>query len=236
MSATRTSLLQKGNSKLGPDIFTFSIPAVQTCRLGMTKACFSACYARQRYFAMPSVVTSHARNFKLTRRKDFAKRMIAAIGRRKPRVVRIHAAGDFYSAHYAKKWLEVMRACPGTVFLFYTRTWRNPAVRAVLADMATLPNIRAWFSCDRETGRPPRMGRVRRAYMATRDDDVPPYRVHLVFRVRPRTPRKYSGGALICPVEQHVARRVAITCTSCKLCYRDRLAIPRQKAATAATT
>jgi hypothetical protein len=39
------------------------------------------------------------------------------------RFFRIHDSGDCYSAGYARKWLEIIRRCPETIFWMPTRVW-----------------------------------------------------------------------------------------------------------------
>lgn len=220
-------MLHKGNRKLGKLIWTFSIPAATTCP-GKSSLCVTHCYARRDYFATTHVGQAHARNRDLSRRRSFASRMAAEVARRKAEVVRIHVAGDFYSAAYVRRWLGVVRACPDTVFFAYTRSWRVPGILPALRELALEPNVRLWFSWDRETGPPPRARRVRRAYMAADDADVPTHKTHLTLRVRRRGVMKFDGsGAQVCPVEQGVERKVEITCTSCRLCWRDNAPLPR---------
>src|SRR5262249_616176 len=108
-----------------------------------------------------------------------------------------------YSASYARKWLAVMQRARHVRFFFYPRSWRVPAIRRLLGRMARLPNVRAWLSCDRDTGVPARVPRgVRLAWLMTTPDDRPP-RADLVFRTLPlrRTVQKRVGLALVCPVE-----------------------------------
>ena len=129
--------------------------------------------------------------------------MIAEIRRGMVRVVRVHTSGDFYDAGYVRKWAEVARACPGTAFFAYTRSWRREEVLAELIGLARLPNVFLWFSEDRDTGRPPAVPRVRRAYLLAdgEAEDGVPADADLVFRVplprrpgRPtRTPGRRSG-------------------------------------------
>src|SRR5262249_35667365 len=150
-----------------------------------------------------SVRLRYQRNLELSLRPGFAARMAGFIRRRGVRVVRVHVGGDFYDASYARKWLAVMRRCRATRFFFYTRSGRVPAVRRVLAAMARLDNVRAWFSCDRDVGVPSRLPRrVRLAWLMASPQDRPP-RADLVFRVRrlrsqvcKRVPLPVLGAAL----------------------------------------
>jgi hypothetical protein len=126
----------------------------------------------------------------------------------------------------------VARACPGTALFAYTRSWRRRDILAELVGLARLPNVHLWFSEDRDTGRAPLVLRARRAYMLSDgepESDVPPD-ADLVFRVplprRAGRPNAFSGmakranGVLVCPKEQGIPRKVEITCSSCRICFR----------------
>ena len=91
-----------------------------------------------------------------------------------------------------------------------------------------------WFSADRDSGRPPIVPRVRRAYLLADGEAEAgvPADADLVFRVplprRPGRPNAYArpakraNGVLICPKEQGIDRRVEITCSSCRICFTRR--------------
>ena len=169
----------------------------------------------------PSLRHRYERNLELSRRRDFARLVLAFLVLHDIRVVRIHTGGDFASAAYARKWLTVMRRAPAVRFYFYTRSWRIPSIFKVLEEMACLPNVRAWFSCDRDTGVPASVPPgVRLAWLMTAPDDLPP-RADLVFRVRPlrRTVQKRIGLALVCPTENGATGR-RTDCERCRVCWR----------------
>src|SRR5581483_4816243 len=161
--ASRSSqVLTPGNSKLRSKgrpgskkkrrrIWSFSLPSRKTCP-GRSDLCSKACYSAHLEAFRPNIKSQYEKNFRLSRRKTFVKRMIHFIESKKIEVVRIHAAGDFYSSLYTRKWLEVMKTCPQTIFYFYTRSWRVREILKVLKEIAGLKNVRAWFSCDQETG------------------------------------------------------------------------------------
>jgi hypothetical protein len=162
----------------------------------------------------------YARNLELSRRPDFARRVLAFLRRHHVRVARIHTGGDFYSRGYTRKWLQVLRGAPEVRFFFYTRSWRVPAILPVLAEMACLPNVRAWLSCDRDTGVPEAVPQgVRLAWLMTSPQDVPP-RADLVFRVLPlrSTPLRRVGLALVCPAESGAGSPAS--CSRCGFCWR----------------
>jgi hypothetical protein len=221
-------MLSPGNTKLGRGrrIWTFSLPSRTSCP-GRSPLCARQCYAYRIERRPPSVRRRYQRNRRLSRRPDFVARVAAFLVRRQVHVVRLHVSGDFPSPAYARKWLAVMRRLPGVRFYFYTRSWRVPSIRRVLAAMAWLPNVRAWFSAGRQTGVPGRLpAGVRLAWLMTAPDDLPP-RADLVFRVRPlwRLVRKrvgWEGGAgqaLVCPTENGATGR-RTSCELCGVCWR----------------
>lgn len=221
-------VLAVGNTKLGELFYSFSLPAIRTCP-GASSACKALCYANRGHFKWGSVAETYQRNLKASRRPSFSRWMLEAIDRRQPSVVRIHVSGDFYDAKYARKWLEIVSERPQTNFLCYTRSWRDPEILPVLRLLAKQAQLHLWFSCDRETGAPPRIKQVRRAYMALDDQDSPRYKIDLAFRVRHKTRMKYDlQGALVCPYEQGVLRHQPVTCSKCKLCWTRMTPFPRK--------
>jgi hypothetical protein len=221
-------MLSPGNSKLGrrKRIWGFGLPSRLTCP-GRSQACEGPCYSYHLERYRPTVRARYVRNLALSRRRDFARRVLAFLAARKVAVVRVHTAGDFYSAGYARRWFSVMRRASAVRFYFYSRSWRLPAIRRVLAAMAKLPNVRAWYSCDRATGVPRHLPiGVRLAWLMTGPDDLPP-RADLVFRVRRlrEAIQKYvnclsgRGAALVCPVENG-ATGGRTSCEQCRVCWK----------------
>jgi Gene product 88 len=207
-------------AKLGPLIYPFSIPARRTCP-GKSRVCSRSCYATTGFFVMENVRRRHVANLKRTREPGFVADAVAEIKLRCMTVVRLHMAGDFYSAAYARQWATIVRQCPRTTFLCYTRSWTQDAILPVLAELATLKNMHLWFSTDREMPRAPAVAGVRIAYLLDRGED--PARVpadqHLVFRDAEHPPLKRANGVLVCPYEQGIARQVKITCSNCRICW-----------------
>jgi hypothetical protein len=221
-------VLSPGNTKLGRGrrIWSFSLPSRITCP-GRSSVCERLCYSFRVEQHRPTVRDRYQRNLTLSRRPDFADRLTNFIAGRRIGVVRVHVGGDFSSPGYARQWLAVMRRSPQTRFYFYTRSWRVPAISRVLRRMATLANVRAWFSCDRGTGLPRRLPPgVRLAWLMTAPDDLP-LRADLVFRVhRLRSEvRKWlpwqsgAGRALVCPTENG-ATGPRTACDRCAVCWK----------------
>jgi hypothetical protein len=223
-------MLSPGNSKLGKRrrIWTFSLPSRTSCP-GRSPLCERLCYSARIEERWPSVRQRYERNLRLSRRQDFATRIVAFLVCRRIQIVRLHIGGDFPNPGYAGKWLAVMRQLPSVRFYFYTRSWRLPPIRRVLLAMARLPNVRAWFSVDRDTGLPRRLpAGVRLAWLMTTADDWPP-RADLIFRTQSlrRRVQKFvpwergTGHALVCPTENGATGH-RTSCEQCGVCWRER--------------
>lgn len=220
-------MLRPGNSKLGPLIHQWSIPSgLKKICIGASKLCLSVCYAMRNHYLRPAVKKSMERNFVQTESASFTRDMVAWVQGQYARVVRIHASGEFYNAAYVRKWVRIVKKNPEVVFFAYTRSWRDPDILEALKVLAELPNMRLWFSCDIETGAPPRIHNVRRAYLMKSQADPPTFFVDLVFRHNHRKPMKWAGGALVCPYENGVSGKV--TCSRCQMCFKTEN-IKRQK-------
>jgi hypothetical protein len=212
-------ILSRGNDKIGTAIFAFNLPAVDTCP-GMSAAC-SSCYAQRGRWVFSKVQEALRRNWEASRDPFFAERMIREIRTRRVRVIRIHAAGDFYSVPYIRAWLRIAQNCPWVTFYAYTRSWRLPGLQVELERLAALPNVRLWYSADRDTGMPTNLPEgVRVAWLQVEADESVPEGVDLIFRVHRlrRRPAKRIGLTLVCPVEQ--GSGAGTTCTSCGVCWK----------------
>ena len=113
-------MLSFSNTKLKRDgIAAFSIPAGSTCpNKGI---CAKGCYAMQGFFLMPNVREALKRNYLETRGSQFASKMHAEIQKKKPKMIRIHASGDFYNRDYAIKWINIALINPKVRFYAYTK-------------------------------------------------------------------------------------------------------------------
>jgi hypothetical protein len=211
-------LLQQGNGKLGSAIHLWSLPAGKTCP-GKTEVCNRHCYAQQSRFLIQSVKERLEWNLAQITRTDYVPRMVNEIRRKGVLVVRIHVSGDFASAEYAAKWLEIIRQCPKVRFYGYSRSWRIPEIAAVLEQMAALKNVRLWYSLDSQTGLPERVPvGVRLCYLQVTEDEQPEL-WDLVFRVRRL--RRRIPLAMTCPHETERGKEQGTTCGSCGKCWRD---------------
>ena len=144
-------LLKAGNSKTGKNVYTYSQLAgnkIWDTKYGpMCGTCAGnckGCYACTGFYHMPSVKNTLALNTIITRSYlEFKKAaIIAQIKADKIAVVRIHAAGDFDSIQDVNIWLDIVKACPETLFWTYTkRDWSEIAVLNSLPNINIVPSI-----------------------------------------------------------------------------------------------
>jgi hypothetical protein len=227
-------LLIRGNSKLGPEIFHFSIPAGKTCP-GETDDCKNACYAKKHFYNMINVIESLERNYQRTLTAEFVAQMVGEIREKRAKIVRIHTSGDFYDAEYIHKWIEIVEQCPNITFFAYTRSWRIFELLLPLRDLAKPANMHLWWSADKESdaidGIPPLYPAVRIAYMSQDYDEITPDYADLVFRTKRKRVQKYMPAyvdKLVCPAENGTKPKVKMTCSACNLCYKPQL-VPWKK-------
>lgn len=181
---------------------------------------------------MPNVAAFHRRNWEFSQTAEFTAWMWHILRSSAVRVMRIHVAGDFYSPDYTEQWLSIVTRSPHIQFFAYTRSWRSSPILPTLIALGQLRNCSLWFSLDRETGSPPLVAGIRRAYMAIDDVDASsaPDDCDLVFRDRPLTPMKKANGVLVCPPENGVKGILRHTCTTCGVCW-DKLRRPHWEVA-----
>jgi hypothetical protein len=220
--ATIPANFASGNTKLGRTIFSWSLPAALTCP-GRSRLCEGLCYALKHRFVMAKLFMQFVQNWIIASTPFFAWWMVRKILKARAGVVRIHVSGDFFNAIYAEQWVKIAEALPLVHFFAYTRSWRDPSIRNVLARLSALPNVQLWYSVDAETGCPTTLAtesQVRLAYLATHPQDVCE-RADLVFRDYPARDviQKQIGGVLVCPAENGTGRR--IQCDKCGICWSD---------------
>lgn len=218
-----TAAIRPGNTKLGPGIFSWSLPAgkSQTCP-GETGVCARRCYAMRGHYVHSTVKALYLRNLQFSRTEDFVGWFVATLRSHMAQVLRVHTSGDFYDQGYIEKWQQIVQASPNTQFFAYTRSWRVPGLLPDLVQLGRLPNMSLWWSTDRESGEPPLVRGIRQAYMAVNDADAAtaPIRADLVFRVQRTSVLKRANGVQVCPPENGVQTREKITCTKCGICWK----------------
>lgn len=163
---------------------------------------------------------AYRRNLRASRRDDFVARMSAEIRRTAPRFIRYHVSGDFYSAEYIGKVLQLVRQHRDVTWFMYTRSWRVPELQEALKELVREPNCVIWLSTDSTSGPAPRWrGIAGIAYMAINEHDTPSSEADLVFFTqRPAVKTSFVAGALVCPFEQQKTPSKELTCTTCRYC------------------
>lgn len=217
---TRAKVSAPINHKLGPNIHGWSLPAGPSCP-GKSCLCAGLCYATRGHFVFNSIKQTHQRNWDFAQTEFFAPWLIGEIRQLGVRIFRIHVAGDFYDLAYVQKWRHIVHSCRHVTFFAYTRSWRVPEMLPDLLALGALPNMRLWWSIDRETGPAPYSPHIRTAYMAINDVDAStaPNDCDLVFRSKRNTPMKKANGVLVCPAENGVKGTLRHTCSTCRFCW-----------------
>lgn len=108
--------------------------------------CAKVCYALAGSYRFSNVRERHERNlaYVLDDLPGFTAHMIDEIGRkRRPIIVRIHDAGDFFSPQYLQAWRQVMAACPDSRFYTYTK---EIALFRQLIEPSPPPNFKFAYS------------------------------------------------------------------------------------------
>jgi Gene product 88 len=209
-----------GNSKLGPAIWSWSLPAVLTCP-GRSDDCEAVCYARRGHFTSPVVGDRLARNLAFSMTPEFAPTLTAEIKPFDLPTVRIHVSGDFYDAAYAAAWLGIVKQCRRTRFYADTRSWRHQPVLPALGELGMLKHFKLWLSADSDTGLPPALPGSRVAWLVTAEGEEPPREANLVFRTRRlrRRPALRLNLVVVCGTETGAAK-ADTTCSGCQRCWR----------------
>jgi hypothetical protein len=144
-------LLVRGNSKMGKEVYHFSLPPVITCT--PTSWCLKgnngkpSCYATRNQYTFTSVREALRSRLKDSMKADFTDRLVQEIHRKKVVYCRLHASGDFYSPEYVQKITEVVRRCPDTLF---RTTTRRRDFKRLLQKLNSLPNCIVRESLDDE--------------------------------------------------------------------------------------
>ncbi len=157
------AFLKNGNSKVA--CYTWDLPEGATCP-GRSAFCLD-CYAvaMSKGTKESSMMGSRVLRLKAwaEHREWWRKEMVAEClkyGAMAP--VRIHVAGDFFNAEYTRDWIGVVKACPGTYFWGYTRSWAvDPKAKGAkdllkaLNELRALPNMTLFASFDPTMPVPP---------------------------------------------------------------------------------
>jgi hypothetical protein len=219
-------LFVKGNKKVGRDALVWNLPVLLTCP-GKTPSCEANCYANKGHWRWPDTKQRLARRLQAAEADNFVERAIAELRNRGASKVRIHSSGDFFSPAYVLKWFAIAAALPDVKFWAYTHSWSVEGILPELVRLASLPNVRLWFSCDRDTGLPAAVPNVRACWLQIEDEEPPApepgqMALDLVFRTKrkDRKPAKRIGLITLCPTYSGLDTAPDVTCETCHLCFR----------------
>lgn len=147
---SRVGILKAGNSKLGKDVFDFSLPPIDSCPDSVS--CAKDCYAVRYYKQYPAVKKFYDGNFKLVLADldAFKKLVINQVKKRnsnprakKIKTIRIHASGDFFSRDYLNAWLDICNELKEVQFFAYTKAFSK-----IDATPGNLNIINSWVEVD----------------------------------------------------------------------------------------
>ena len=128
----------KGNSKLGPNVYTYSKLPLDTCP-GSSFKCREVCYARKIEQGSPTVWDLW--------KKNTNNRLPMSLPE-SAEVVRIHVSGDFNTIPYIIQWWDLVNENPDVLFFGYTRSWIIPDLLPHLQRLNQLPNVTIFASMD----------------------------------------------------------------------------------------
>jgi hypothetical protein len=139
-------LISRGNLKLGI-LPSFSLPPMKTCP-GKTPFCDKYCFGCHGNYILANTHSSNELRLEVSRTSDFVPRMVADIRRIMAPAFRLHVVGDFYSAEYLEKWIEIVRRFPDIHFFGSTRSWRVPKIAKTLEEFRDEKNVYMRASVD----------------------------------------------------------------------------------------
>lgn len=141
----------RGNSKLGPNVFSYSrLPGKigGTCP-GASPVCEMVCYAKR-----------IVRNQPLwdLMRENSQRSCVVGYLPKGAELVRLHVSGDFDTAHYINSWTRLVQVNPSVQFWGYTRSWRIPSLFPALQELQRCENMQLFASMDSGTPEDPPEG------------------------------------------------------------------------------
>jgi len=143
LKAYISPVLSFENSKL-QGIYIFDLLAVFTCR--NCASCKDTCYARkaQRMYVDTLLRRSYMTWLSMHFLDWLKAEIIAEIKKEKPKFLRIHSSGDFFSQRYADTWAEIAKMFPETKFYYYTKV-ENILELKTLASMKNVNQVSSFL-------------------------------------------------------------------------------------------
>ena len=139
-------------SKAAVKTADFAILPVKTCPFA--GECRKYCYAQKGFYKLNPAVWSALRyRYTMTKSKAFVDRMCTEISRAKVKAIRIHSAGDFYSAEYLGKWIAIAERFPDIKFYAYTKSVRMVKSVKLPSNMIIIYSLGGLQDADIDTSR-----------------------------------------------------------------------------------
>lgn len=193
------TLLNRGNTKLGKDVWHTNLPAGVSCP-GASNWCELHCYAKKGFYRMPTTTVKYADNLALLREDPgaYEAQLGFELAKLKPgSVVRVHTSGDLESVEHIGIWARVAAGNEHITFYLYTRSHAVPKLRAAIErDLFPVANMHVWASTDESMSRAPSGWREARVFDTAEEA------------------REGTFG-VVCP--EQTGKRAS--CTDCGLCW-----------------
>ena len=124
---TQNTKLRATSKELGVKVMNFGIPAYRSRVSGkvicpFAKDCVKYCYAQKGAYNYGNVHPVFEKRYELTKQDNFVDLMCDEINEKKPKYIRVHDSGDYYSNAYIDKWFEIARRNPDVRFYSYTKS------------------------------------------------------------------------------------------------------------------
>ena len=121
---TQNGKLKKTSKLMGFKVVNFGLPAYKSITgrviCPMADGCIKFCYARKGAYIWGNVKPAFEKRYELSKTDDFISAIHAEIQRKKPKFVRVHDSGDYYSREYLAKWFQIAKQNPQVNFYSYT--------------------------------------------------------------------------------------------------------------------
>jgi hypothetical protein len=157
------------NSKVG---WAFSLSRRESC-VNATDICKRLCYGNGVRYQSDAQRHKRLRNFKTcefllqkggpellaqnlmalvdqARPVDWLAARISGESTNLPYTLRVHDVGDYFSCDYARAWQIAIKDRPQCKFWFYTRSFLDPSLLAVLSELASEENCQGFLSIDND--------------------------------------------------------------------------------------
>ena len=109
---------------MGFKVVNFGLPAYKSITgrviCPMADGCIKFCYARKGAYIWGNVKPAFEKRYELSKTDSFVSAIHAEIQSKKPKFVRVHDSGDYYSREYLAKWFQIAKQNPQVNFYSYT--------------------------------------------------------------------------------------------------------------------